>query len=134
MSTIQRIDNVGVAVRDLGRAEDFYTRLGFTVKDREQRSLTVAAGDARLWIFQTSSSEQPARRDPDLMGNPPGVDHLSLWVGDVDAAQGQAQGRGLEFEGEPGDTEWGFRMVGLTDPDGNRIYLLGDLKGASGAS
>lgn len=128
---IQRIDNVGVAVTDLERAVAFYRGLGLEVEARDETpAATMSAGEAKLWVFQTSAHERDPERAPDLVGNRPGFDHLSFWVGDVDAAADAARAEGLELESEPANQEWGYRAASLLDPDGNRVFLLGDLKGS----
>ncbi len=128
MGTIQRIDNVGIAVTDLERSLTFYRRLGFEVEERWQTppSASLAAGAARLWVFETAARET-VERTPEMVGNPPGLDHLSLWVGDVDAAFDRLRGK-LHFETEPADQIWGARAASLLDPDGIRIFLLGELR------
>ncbi|MBX6377990.1 MAG: VOC family protein [Clostridia bacterium] len=125
-------DNIGVAVSDLDRAVDFYTRLGFAVVHRDPTTpaATLAAGTAVLYVFQTRSQQPALRRELDLTGNAPGIDHISLRVGDVDAAYRVLQQKGLVFESEPADQTWGARATSLLDPDGNRVYLLGPLRGA----
>lgn len=126
---IERIDNVGVAVTDLESAVSFYTALGFEIEARDETpAATLRAGEARLWVFQVAGGRAP-RRSAELTPNPTGFDHVSLWVGDVDAASRQARERGLELESEPADQDWGYRATSLLDPDGNRIFLLGDLSG-----
>jgi catechol 2,3-dioxygenase-like lactoylglutathione lyase family enzyme len=126
---IERIDNVGVAVADLERALRFYGRLGFAVEEREDEtpSATLSAGQARLWVFQTGRRSAD-RRDAGFAGNPTGFDHLSLWVGDVDAACARVAGSGIELESAPADQDWGYRAASLLDPDGNRLFLLGELR------
>jgi catechol 2,3-dioxygenase-like lactoylglutathione lyase family enzyme len=127
---VRRIDNVGVAVSDLDAALAFYGRLGFEPEYREDRtpSAMLRAGDARLWVFATDARSGD-RRSPDLAGNPTGLDHVSLWVGDVDAACARITGAGGELESGPADQDWGLRAATLLDPDGTRVFLLGDLKG-----
>jgi uncharacterized glyoxalase superfamily protein PhnB len=66
---------------------------------------------------------------PELTANPPGLDHLSLWVEDVDLAYDSLRQSGLEFESEPADQPWGARATSLLDPDGTRFFLLGPLRG-----
>jgi catechol 2,3-dioxygenase-like lactoylglutathione lyase family enzyme len=127
---IERIDNVGVAVTNFERAVEFYRRLGFEVQDHDAStpSAMLRAGEARFWIYQTASASGRAPRAPDLLSNPPGFDHVSLWVADVDAAAKAAQERGAVFESEPADQEWGYRATSALDPDGNRVFLLGPLR------
>lgn len=128
---IEKIDNVGVAVTDLERSLAFYERVGFAVEDREPQtpSAMLRAGDARLWVFQTPAGST-GRRSLDLVGNPPGFDHVSLAVADVDAACERITASGLELESPPADRpDWGYRAASLRDPDGNRVFLLGALSG-----
>jgi len=126
---IERIDNVGVGVSDLDRALDFYRRLGFEVLEREEDtpSATLQAGSVRLWVFRGLGGPPPSRA-PDPAANPPGLDHVSLWVEDVDVAYESLRSGGLAFEAEPADQPWGARATSLLDPDGTRIYLLGPLR------
>ena len=132
---VERIDNVGIAVRDLAAAEAFYTRLGFRVESRDDfPGVLMTAGEARLYLFQANRSQtnQPdggVRRSPELVGNPPGIDHISLWVGDVDEAYRRLKAEGVTFAMEPADQDWGTRACSLYDPDGNVIFLLGPLQG-----
>ena len=126
---IERVDNLGVAVSDLEAAVRFYSALGFEVEARDETpAATLRAGEARLWVFQTGGGRGAARA-PELVGNPTGYDHVSFWVGDVDAAAERARTAGLALESEPADQEWGYRAASLLDPDGNRVFLLGELRG-----
>ena len=126
---IERIDNIGVGVSDLDRALDFYRRLGFEVVEQEEEtpSATLQAGGVRLWVFRGRGG-QSARRESDSAANPPGLDHVSLWVEDVDVAYESLHAEGVEFESEPADQPWGARATSLVDPDGTRIFLLGPLR------
>jgi catechol 2,3-dioxygenase-like lactoylglutathione lyase family enzyme len=125
---IERVDNVGVAVSDLESSLRFYSALGFEVESRDETpAATLRAGEARLWVFQTTGGPGPAR-DAGLTANRTGFDHVSFWVGDVDAAAERARAAGLALESEPADQEWGYRATSLLDPDGNRIFLLGELQ------
>jgi uncharacterized glyoxalase superfamily protein PhnB len=63
-------------------------------------------------------------RELGLFGNPPGIDHISFAVTDVDALYAKLCKAGVVLAGPPEDQSWGARMVGLKDPDGNNLYLL----------
>ena len=67
-------------------------------------------------------------RHSDPASNPAGLDHVSLWVEDVDVAYEAFRERGVNFESEPEDQPWGARATSLLDPDGTRVYLLGPLR------
>ena len=128
-SMIKGIDNIGICVTDLRRAVRFYQDLGFTKAYENDRGVTMVAGTAKLFIFQTQKSNPvPVKRDFKLFQNPPGIDHISLEVEDVDRVYAEAKAKGLVFNGEPADQSWGARMVSLRDPDGNNLYLLKWLK------
>lgn len=85
----------------------------------------MVAGTAKLFLFQTRQSN-PAQvsREFTLFGNPPGIDHISFEVEDVDRVYAGAKANGVVFEGEPRDQAWGARVVSLRDPDDNNLYLL----------
>lgn len=125
---LKGIDNVGVAVTDLARSVAFYEKLGFTKSadyDADVQGCTMTAGSAVLFLFQTKQTHpQPVRREPTLAQNPPGIDHISFLVEDVDSIYRDLKAKGVQFNGEPADQEWGARLVGLKDPDGNNLYFL----------
>jgi methylmalonyl-CoA/ethylmalonyl-CoA epimerase len=59
-----------------------------------------------------------------ICGNPPGIDHISFLVDDVDALHASFTGNGVDAGPPPSDQDWGARAFGLTDPDGNNLYFL----------
>jgi catechol 2,3-dioxygenase-like lactoylglutathione lyase family enzyme len=132
-AVIVGFDNVGVAVTDLGRALEFWTGLGFervSEDDGEQAAL-LRAGSAFLWVFETRSPMPAQARNADLLANPPGIDHLSLAVDDVDATHRALEERGVQFEWGP-DDRWGYRVAALRDPDGTQVFLLTALPATDG--
>ena len=122
---VRGIDNIGICATDLSRSVAFYETLGFSEAYRNDRGVMLAAGTVQLFLFATKRAEAPAvRRELGLFGNPPGIDHISFAVSDVDALYSKLCKAGAVFGGPPEDQPWGARMVGLKDPDGNNIYLL----------
>jgi catechol 2,3-dioxygenase-like lactoylglutathione lyase family enzyme len=128
---IESFDNIGVAVTDYKKSVDFYGKLGFDVDYEDGESGMLRAGNALLYVFKTSSTAQPQSRDVSLTGNPPGIDHISFRVPDVDGVYDELIKAGLKVETEPADQDWGSRTITILDPDGNRIFFLGPLKGNS---
>lgn len=125
---IQGIDNIGIAVKDLPASISFYEKLGFRVAYRDDTpAAMMELGSVRLYLFQTASSAS-LPREINLVNNPPGIDHLSFNVPDVDEFYGQLK-EAVAFENEPADQSWGARAVSVLDPDGNRLYFLSPLKG-----
>ena len=122
---IKGIDNIGICTTDTARSVVFYQRLGFSEAYRNERGVLMTAGSAHLFIFATRQNDpQPVVRQLGLFDNPPGIDHISLAVADVDGLYSALRAAGVQLGGPPEDQSWGARMVGLKDPDGNNIYLL----------
>jgi catechol 2,3-dioxygenase-like lactoylglutathione lyase family enzyme len=48
-----RVDNVGICVRDLRRSVAFYGDLGFETLSENDRGVTMAHGEAKLFLFET---------------------------------------------------------------------------------
>jgi catechol 2,3-dioxygenase-like lactoylglutathione lyase family enzyme len=128
---IKNVDNVGVAVRDFRAAAEFYGKLGFQTQFQQGDSASFRAGEAVLYVFQTSSSAPPVARAVSLTGNAPGIDHISFRVDDVDQSAERLRAAGVNIETGPEDQDWGSRTITMLDPDGNRIWFLGPLKGGS---
>jgi catechol 2,3-dioxygenase-like lactoylglutathione lyase family enzyme len=122
---VRGIDNIGICATDLSRSVAFYETLGFSEAYRNDRGVMLAAGTVHLFLFAARRTDaMPVRRELGLFGNPPGIDHISFAVGDVDVLYTRLIKAGVVFEGPPEDQSWGARMVGLKDPDGNNLYLL----------
>jgi methylmalonyl-CoA/ethylmalonyl-CoA epimerase len=122
---VRGIDNIGICASDLARSVAFYETLGFSEAYRNDRGVMLAAGTVQLFLFAAGRREAPpVRRELGLFGNPPGIDHISLAVSNVDALYRRLRQAGVVFGGPLEDQPWGARMVGLKDPDGNNLYLL----------
>jgi catechol 2,3-dioxygenase-like lactoylglutathione lyase family enzyme len=119
-----RVDNVGICVRDLRRSVAFYGDLGFETLGENDRGVTMARGDAKLFLFADRVGGPAPTRELGLFGNPPGIDHVSFLVDDVDALHNELVARGIKTAGAPSDQDWGARAFGLRDPDGNNLYFL----------
>ena len=125
---LKGIDNVGVAVTDLARSIAFYEKLGFAKEydyEADVKGCAMKAGSAMLFLFQTKQANpQPVRREATLAQNPPGLDHISFLVEDANQTYAELKAKGITFLGEPEDQDWGARIVGFKDPDGNNLYFL----------
>jgi methylmalonyl-CoA/ethylmalonyl-CoA epimerase len=119
------IDNIGICATDLARSVRFYQRLGFEVLAENDRGVTLSLGPAKLFLFPARPGDGRAvGRDLGLFGNPPGIDHISFLVDDVDALHASLMADGVDAGPRPADQDWGARVFGLTDPDGNNLYFL----------
>ena len=122
---VQGIDNIGMCTTNVERLISFYKKLGFSEAYRNDRGVMMMASSVNLFMFATQQNNPPpVQRELGLFGNPPGIDHISLAVADVDALYSTLRAAGVQFNSPPEDQSWGARMVGLKDPDGNNLYLL----------
>ena len=122
---LQGIDNIGICTSDLARSAAFYDKLGFTEAYRNERGIMMPKGMVQLFLFATKQSNPlPVERELGLFNNPPGIDHISFAVGDVDSLYAELSKAGVKFGGRPENQSWGARMVGLKDPDGNNLYFV----------
>jgi catechol 2,3-dioxygenase-like lactoylglutathione lyase family enzyme len=122
---IKSVDNIGICTTDVARSVAFYQKLGLSEAYRNDRGVMMAADEVHLFIFATRQCNPPAvERQLGLFDNPPGIDHISFAVANVDALYSTLRDVGVVFGGPPEDQSWGARMVGLKDPDGNNLYLL----------
>jgi len=117
------IDNVGLAVRDLELSVAFYQNLGFTKSFQNDRGCSMTRGSIKLFLFP-AADQNVLPRSVTLEANPPGIDHLSFLVDNVDRTYLEVGARGISFLSIPADQPWGARTAVLRDPDGNNLYLL----------
>lgn len=107
---IESIDAVTLATRDMARAVDFYTSIGFEIRYGGSAAdfTSFRVGDGFLNLI-------PSDREWTWWGR------LIFHVSDVDAMYERAIQLGLEPEAPPRDAEWGERYFHLTDPDGHEL-------------
>jgi len=123
--TIKAIDNIGICATDLARSVQFYQRIGFEVLAENDQGATLILGPAKLFLFPAQAGDDRGdRRHLGLYGNPPGIDHISFLVDDVDGLHASLAAKGIDTGPAPTDQDWGARAFGLTDPDGNNLYFL----------
>ena len=63
-------------------------------------------------------------RQQRLTADPETRAHVSTPTGDVDRIYADARSKGVVFNSEPQDQDWGARVANPRDPDGNNLYLL----------
>lgn len=123
---LKRLDNIGVAVRDIARAHAFYTgTLGMESAPLADGATGFSAklGDVALFVFTTDKTNSPGRSD-DYEHNPVGIDHLAFEVEDYEAAQRELEAKGVRFVGDSVGEPGSFRYRGFQDPDGNMLYVI----------
>ncbi len=122
---LKRLDNVGIAVRDIRRAMAFYTETLGLVGQADESDGLVTLGDVSLYLFQTRAPEAAApQRTADLYNNPLGIDHVAFEVDDIEQAAQQLEAAGVVFPGPAVGEPGAFRYRGFADPDGTMLYIV----------
>ena len=104
---VQGIDNIGTCTTDLTQSVTFYERLGLTEAYRNDRGVMMATGTVQLFLFQVRRPDPaPVSRELGLFGNPPGIDHISFAVSDVDVLYAKLCKAGVVLAGPPEDQSW----------------------------
>jgi LAO/AO transport system kinase len=99
------IDHLGIAVPDLAASIAFYESLGLAVAHRETvatEKVQVAmlpAGDSRIELLQPSAPDSPIAKFLETRG--PGLHHIALRVGDLNAAVARLKAGGARLLDEP---------------------------------
>jgi LAO/AO transport system kinase len=99
------IDHLGIAVANLAGSIAFYESLGLAVAHRETvaaEKVDVAmlpAGDSRIELLQPTGPDSPIARFLEKRG--PGLHHVALRVGDLNAAVARLKASGARLLHEP---------------------------------
>ncbi|MBW6515523.1 MAG: methylmalonyl-CoA epimerase [Candidatus Cloacimonetes bacterium] len=102
---IKKINHIGIAVKDLDKAIDFYRKLGLEVSSTEvveSQKVKIAfipVGDTRLELLAATSEDSPIAKFIEKKGE--GIQHIALDVDDVKAHIQNA----IDNEIEPIDKE-----------------------------
>ena len=115
MIEAERVDFVGVPVRDLQRADEFYGQvLGLERNpNSSERWIEYEVGNVTLALVHESML-------PD--GFQP-VPLIALRVDDVAATRARLEEAGIEFRGEGVIDSGVCHIAGFSDPDGNSFIL-----------
>ena len=122
---LERLDHFGVDVADLGRAEEFYTRvLGLTVVARFGDQVLMQCGDQNLAIFRVSRPTLDPAERAERIAHPLGRGHHAFRVSREDFARARDElaAAGVE-SAQPID--WGDHdCIYFLDPDGNLLEIV----------
>ncbi len=130
-----RFSVIGIVVDDMGRALDFYRRLGIAVPDdaaSEGHVEVLLPGDLKLafdtveTIHSFNPSWKPSSGDPRVT-----VAFACDSPADVDRTVADLEAAGASVHLAPFDAFWGMRYATVGDPDGNHIDLFAPLDGAA---
>lgn len=132
---IERVDHIGIRVRDLDRALQFYRVLGFAMLRR-------AAGDDVAivrneygvelnLVFNANAADPGANVLMDVPEKFPGYTHIALRVSSIPATIAALKANNIAItQGPVSFGEGGHVSVFVRDPDRNVIELRGRDQGA----
>src|SRR5215211_1147023 len=115
---IERMDHVGINVRDLDQAIEFFTALGLETGHKgsvegpevdgivgldgvrsDLRFMRTPDGHSQLELVKFNSPQSPPG-EPEAPANAPGLRHLCFTIDDLDAVLASVQAKGAELVGE----------------------------------
>ena len=124
-----RLDHVGIIVRDLERALEFYRdALGLEVAPAERvvsQRVTVtdvALAGARLELLQADDADSPGGRFLGRRG--PGLHHITLAVDDLSATLARLRARGVRLIDETPRTGAGGSRIAFIHPSSAEGVLV----------
>lgn len=116
-----RIHHYGIAVRDMSRSLDFYSRiLGF----RQEETIVIGGqsfyfvGDGNISI-EIEQAWSPGEHTVDN-----GLSHMALAVDDLDTLALRLKEEGVRFLMEPSQFRPDRKIAFIEDPDGVKIQLI----------
>jgi methylmalonyl-CoA epimerase len=95
---IKKIDHIGIAVANLGRAIEAYQALGFTIEtahdvpSEKVKAAFLPVGETRLELLEPTDKTSVIAR---FLEKRAGLHHVCLTVEDLDAALGELKARGV---------------------------------------
>lgn len=119
---ILQVDHIGIEVRDLKRAEQFYTGLlGFSVFTRLPDQLLLNCGPQRVALFENRARTSAGREQ---LRDPRGKAHHAFLVSKEELWQSKKlfEERGVPFHAP---IDWGdHHCLYFLDPDENLLELV----------
>jgi lactoylglutathione lyase len=131
---IERVDHIGVRVRDLDRALAFYRVLGFALahraKDDDVAIIRNEQGVELNLVFNANAGDPAANILMDLPDKFPGYTHIALRVTSIPATIAALKANDIAIaQGPVSFGESGHVSVFVRDPDRNVIELRGREQG-----
>jgi lactoylglutathione lyase len=132
---VERVDHIGIRVRDLDRALGFYRVLGFDLLHRakgDDVAIVKNGNGVELnLIFNANTGEPGTNVLMDVPGKYPGYTHMALRVGSIPATIAVLKANDIAItQGPVSFGEDGQVSVFIRDPDRNVIELRGRDQGA----
>ena len=127
---VERVDHIGIRVRDLDRALAFYKVLGFALLRRtEGDDVAIVRNEHEVelnLVFNANAGEPVANILMDVPQKYPGYTHIALRVASIPGTIAALNANGIAItQGPVSFGESGHVSVFVRDPDRNVIELRG---------
>ncbi|MBO8181919.1 MAG: methylmalonyl-CoA epimerase [Archaeoglobus sp.] len=130
---INRIDHIGVAVKNLDEAVDLYKKLGFELKEIEEipeQKVKVAmlpVGESKIELLEATAEDSAIAKFLEKRGE--GVHHVAINVSDIEKALENAKANGLQLIDEKPRIGAGGKKVAFVHPKSTKGVLLEFVEG-----
>jgi lactoylglutathione lyase len=133
--SIDRVDHIGIRVRDIDRALNFYRILGFSLLHRAANDdVAIIRNEKRVelnLIFNANAGDPTANVLMDTPEKYPGYTHMALRVASIPATIAVLKANDIAIaQGPVSFDDSGQVSVFVRDPDRNVIELRGRDQGA----
>ena len=127
---VERVDHIGIQVRDLDRALAFYKVLGFALLRRtEGDDVAIVRNEHEVelnLVFNANAGDPAANILMDVPQKYPGYTHIALRVASIPGTIAALNANGIAItQGPVSFGESGHVSVFVRDPDRNVIELRG---------
>lgn len=96
-----RVDHIGIAVKDLNAALEFYRALGFdaagteTVEEQKVKVAFLPCGDSELELLESTSPDGPIAAFIEKKGE--GIQHIAIRVENIEEAIAEMEAKGFRM-------------------------------------
>jgi catechol 2,3-dioxygenase-like lactoylglutathione lyase family enzyme len=121
---IKSIAGTAFYVKDLPKTIEFYEKLGFDFKTKDERHAVGYINWAWIDFLEIAKEDKPNFIDETKKENKGAGVYFYLSVENVDEAYNQLIAEGFQPTTEPKNWPWGNREFVLKDPDGYKLVFF----------
>lgn len=125
---IQKIDHVGIGVKNLEEAVKVYTSLGLKVEHREEvkeqkvKVASLAIGESHIELLESTDPAGPIGKFVESRGE--GIHHIAVKVDNIVASLENAKKAGIQLIDEKPRIGAGGAKIGFLHPKSTRGVLI----------
>lgn len=121
---MKSVSGVVCYVKDIGKTVEFYEKLGFIFKSKDDNRATAYLNWFWLDFIAVKTAVEPKFNKEANLPNKGAGQFLYISVDNVDEAYKDIISEGLEPSSEPRDWPWGNREFVIRDPDGYKLIIF----------